>query len=391
MAIHRRTLLQQLGCGIAGSALIPSSEAAALAKMLAHPPADSASGSSATPAPDNPLLLNQNVNAYGPSPTALAELRANYSSVLRFPKQEAANLADTLVALHKIKNDQLILGCGSREVMSMAAKACLGPSRKLITALPTFKAISHCADEVSAETIAIPITRRSEHDLAATLAKVDSSTGLIYICNPNNPTGTITPRKDIEDFLQKLPRTVNVLIDEAYHGYPSSSDQYVSFINRPIDDDRVIVTRSFSKIYGLAGLRVGYGVGASATIKKLSAFALPQGVNVLAARAARAALGDTAYVKDCADRNMSERQELMNQVNARMLRAIDSLANFVMVNSGRQADEVIDHLKKHNVMVGPYFPSLPKYVRVTMGTSAQMGAFWRAFDLQPGHPMPMPM
>jgi histidinol-phosphate aminotransferase len=353
-------------------------------------PADADSTTHA-PASDNAVLLNHNVNAYGPSPMALTELRANYSSVLRFPKQEAGSLSEALVALHKIKSDQLVLGCGSREVMLMAARAYLGPGKKIITALPTFKAISRCADQVSAETIAVPITRRSEHDLPAMLAKVDSSTGLVYICNPNNPTGTITPRKDIDEFLQKLPRTVTVLIDEAYHGYPSSSDQYLSFIDKPVDDDRVIVTRSFSKIYGLAGLRVGYGVGAAAAIKKISAFALPEGVNALAARAARAALGDTAWVTDCADRNMSERQELMNQVNARMLRAIDSLANFVMVNSGRQADEVIDHLRKHNVLVGPFFPSLPKYIRVTMGTSAQMAAFWRAFDLQPGHPMPMPM
>jgi len=389
MSIHRRTLLQQLGFGLAGSALVPPSETAAVAKMLVDP-ADIASNTAA-PASDNPVLLNHNVNAYGPSPMALAELRANYSSVLRFPKQEAGALSESLAAAHKIKTDQLVLGCGSREVMSMAARAFLGSGKKLITAEPTFKAMSHFADEASAETITVPITRRSEHDLPAMLAKVDSSTGLIYICNPNNPTGTITPRKDIEEFLQKLPRTVNVLIDEAYHGYPSTSDQYVSFIDKPVDDDRVIVTRSFSKIYGLGGLRVGYGVGSAATIKKISGFALPQGVNVLAARAARAALGDAAYLKDCADRNMSERQELMNQVNARMLRAIDSVANFVMVNSGRQADEVIDHLRKHNVLVGPFFPSLPKYIRVTMGTSAQMAAFWRAFDMQPGHPMPMPM
>jgi histidinol-phosphate aminotransferase len=378
---------------MAGAALIPS-EAAALTRFLTDVDGDGISSSAAVDrplSPDNQVLLNQNVNAYGPSPMAIAELRANYASVLRFPKQEAGGLTESLATVHKVKTEQVVLGCGSREVMRMATRAYLAPGKKLITALPTFKAMSKFADEIPVETITVPITRRSEHDLESMLAKVDASTGLIYICNPNNPTGTITPRKDIEEFLNKLPRNVTVLIDEAYHGYPSTSDQYVSFIDKPVDDDRVIVTRSFSKIYGLAGLRVGYGVAAAGAAKKISAFAIPQGVNVLAARAAKAALTDSAYVKDSADRNMSERQELMNQVNARMLRAIDSVANFVMVNSGRNADEVIDHLKKHNVLVGPFFPSLPKYIRVSMGTSAQMATFWRAFDMQPGHPMPMPM
>src|ERR1700733_1762924 len=121
MSIHRRTLLQQLGFGLAGSALVPPSEAATLAKMLVDP-ADAASNTTA-PASDNPVLLNHNVNAYGPSPMALAELRANYSSVLRFPKQEAGALSESLAAAHKIKTDQLVLGCGSREGMSMAARA----------------------------------------------------------------------------------------------------------------------------------------------------------------------------------------------------------------------------------------------------------------------------
>src|SRR5436853_6442608 len=134
----------------------------------------------------------------------------------------------------------------------------------------------------------------------AMLARAESSsTGLVYICNPNNATGSLTRRQDIETFVRSLPRATYVLIDEAYHHYVSPSSDYASFIDRSLDDDRVIVARTFSKIYGLAGLRVGYAVAAPATARLLNAHRLPDNVNIIAAKAAITALGDTEYVREC--------------------------------------------------------------------------------------------
>jgi len=170
-----------------------------------------------------------------------------------------------------------------------------------------------------------------EHDTDAMLARADSSTGLVYICNPNNPTGTLTLRKSIESFISKLPADVMILIDEAYHHFVSATSSYRSFLDYPLDDPRVVVARTFSKIYGLAGLRLGYSVSSEAA-SSLSALRLQNGVTIVSAKAAITALEDSAYVRMAAKRNADDRQEFMNQVNARMLRAIDSHANFVLLN-----------------------------------------------------------
>jgi histidinol-phosphate aminotransferase len=201
--------------------------------------------------------------------------------------------------------------------------------------------------------------------------------------NPNNPTGTITPRKDIEAFIGKLPSDVIVLIDEAYHHFVTPNTAYESFLERHFDDPRIVVSRTFSKIYGLAGMRIGYAVATPELAKKLPAGFPNWSVSVVSARAASAALDDVDYVRLGIKRNTDDRQEFMNQVNARMLRAIDSQANFVMVNPMRPPDEVIEHLKKNHILIGPKYPVLDKYIRVSLGTPNEMQAFWRAWDLLP--------
>jgi histidinol-phosphate aminotransferase len=221
------------------------------------------------------------------------------------------------------------------------------------------------------------------------LARIDATTGLVYICNPNNPTGTLTRRRDLEAFIRELPETTVVVIDEAYHHYAGDSSDYASFIDRPINADRLIVTRSFSTIFGLAGLRVGYAVTAQQTARLLAAGRLPENVSVMAARAAVAALEDREHAQLSVVRNTDDRQEFFNQCHARMLRPIDSLANFVMVNTGGPAVEIIDHFRKHNVLIPPSMPGFDTYVRVSLGTQADMQEFWRVWDLLPRRQMSM--
>jgi histidinol-phosphate aminotransferase len=212
---------------------------------------------------------------------------------------------------------------------------------------------------------------------------------LVYICNPNNPTGSITPRKDLESFIRKLPAATRVLIDEAYHHYAGTSSAYASFIDRPVDDSRVIVTRTLSTIYGLAGLRLGYAIAASEPAQRLSSIRLPMDVSVLASRGGATALDDNEHVSLSAQRNANDRQEFYNQANARMLRVIDSHANFVMLNTGGPAEAAIDHLKKNSILVAPTIPSMAKYIRVSLGKPHEMLEFWRVWDLMPHRHMAM--
>ena len=344
----------------------------------------------------------------------------------RYPDVEAQALRRKIAGLHRVAPEQVVLGCGSGEILRAAIDALAGPGRKLVTALPTFESIGGWAERAGVEVVGVRVRRDYTLDLDAMLARIDAETRLVYICNPNNPTGRLTGRRDLEAFLRKLPATTVVLIDEAYHHYVGEFPDYASFIDRPFDsgdqrvaqgrpfdsgdqrvaqgrpfdsgdqrvaqgrpfDDRVIVTRTFSKIYGLAGLRVGYAVAAVPIARILAGHGLSDGVSVLAARAAVAALDDAGHVRTSVIRNTDDRQEFFNQATARMLR-LDSLTNFVMIDTGRPAVEVVEHFGKHGILVSGPVPAFDKDIRVSLGTPSEMREFWRVWDLMSGHKMSM--
>jgi len=335
------------------------------------------------------IRLNRNESAYGPSEKALEAIRSGFSSANRYPSSEYESLTESIALFHRVKPERIVLGAGSREVLRMAASAYLSCGKSLVIAAPTYDPIARFAEVQGAETKAIPLNKRHEHDLDSMLARIGSSTGLVYICNPNNPTGTITPRKDLEIFLSKVPSNTAVLIDEAYHEYLAKSSDYVSFIDSPISDERLIVVRTFSKIYGLAGLRVGYSVASPKAAQELRASRLQWGVSVLSAKAAAAALQDQEFVAGVAKHNRDDRQEFFNQSNARMLRWIDSQTNFVMLNAGLPPQQIVEHFQKNGILLGPLIPEMPKFVRCSLGTRPEMLEFWRAWDSLPPHPMAM--
>ncbi len=316
-------------------------------------------------------------------------MREGLTFANRFPDSESNVMLSRIASLHAVGPDQVIMGCGSTEILRMAAAAFLGPGKKLIMASPTFDVVAHYARTTGGQVLAVPLDKQFSHDLNGMLARTDASTGLVYICNPNNPTGSLTSRKDLETFINRLPVTTHVVIDEAYHHYVGGTSMYASFIDRPLDDSRVIVSRTFSKIFGLAGIRIGYAIAASQTARRLSSYRLLDGVNVVAARAAVAALEGAEHIRISVQRNADIRQEFFNQVIGRMLRAIDSHANFVMLNTGHPAEEVVEHFRKNNILVAHRFPSMDKYVRVSLGKPAEMLEFWRVWDLLPTHKMSM--
>jgi histidinol-phosphate aminotransferase len=386
MSVSRRTLLRNIGVGAVVGAAVPALRGLALA------PATEAAlwGNSAPAVPRaggsvevGPVLLYRNENPYGPSEKVLEVLRESAVVANRYPRTEYDTLTEKLAALHHVKREQIVLGCGSGEILCMAALTFLKSGKKLVQAAPTFPALGKLAQTAGIEVADVPLNKRYEHDLGAMLDRARSSTGLVYVVNPNNPTGSITPRKDIEAFVSKLPSDVTVLIDEAYHHFASPGASYESFLDRPLGDPRVIVCRTFSKIYGLAGMRIGYAVATPEIAKRLGAGFPGWSVSVVSARAASAALDDVDYVRLGIKRNTDDRQEFMNQVNARMLRAIDSQTNFVMVNPMRPPEEVVEHLKKNNILIGPVYPALSKYNRISLGTPGEMQLFWRAWDLMP--------
>ena len=328
------------------------------------------------------IRLNSNENAYGPSAKVVDAIRSAIGNANRYPWMEYSSLREKIAATHHITPDRVLLGCGSTEILRMAAFAFLGKGKQLILASPTFEAIEHYAHAVDSEVIAVPLHPTFAHDLDRMLASASPSATLVYICNPNNPTASLTPRKDLESFIAKLPATTLVVIDEAYHHYAGRSG-YTSFIDQSINDERVIVTRTFSKIYGLAGLRLGYAVASPKVVQQMRRFVTEDNINAMVTQSAAAALDDTDGIADFMQRNANDRQEFFNQAMARALKPIDSHANFVMMNTYHPAEDVIQHFRKNNILIGRRFPQMNTYIRVSLGRLEEMQAFWRTWDLLP--------
>jgi histidinol-phosphate aminotransferase len=332
---------------------------------------------------DGLIRLHSNENAYGPSSKVTEVIKSSMASANRYPRMEYNGLVERIAALHKVKPEQVLLGCGSTEILRVAACAFLGRDKQLIQASPTFEAFEHYAHAAGADVISVRLTPAFAHDLASMLAGVSASTTMVYICNPNNPTASLTPRRDLEVFIGRLPASTLVVIDEAYHHYAGLSGTYASFIDRPLDDERVIVTRTFSKVYGLAGLRLGYAVASPKIIQQMRKFATEDNINAIVTQAAGAALDDVDAVNEFIRRNTDDRQEFFNQAMARALKPIDSHANFVMMNTFHPAEEVIEHFRQNNILIGRRFPPMDTYIRISLGRPEEMRAFWRTWDMLP--------
>ena len=391
MNLNRRNLLKQLGAGITASSVLAPERASADS-------VECALDSKALPQHLEPIRLDHNENAYGASPKAITSIQESAKGTIRYPnsgpfvKTLADHHSETASgANHVIKPEQIVVGCGSSDVLRMAASAFLAPGASLITATPTCDLIAQYGRSRGATITEIPLRNDHAHDLQATLKHSNKSaaSGLIYMCNPNSPTGTLTTRQELEEFLAKVSPKFQVVIDEAYHHYAGGSGAYRSFIDRPSDNPRVIVTRTFSAAYGLAGARVGYAVASTSNAERMDREALPFALNRAGMFAALAALADREHIETCIDRNVNDRQEFMNQVNARMLRALDSHTNFVCLNVMRPAVEISAHYAKNDFVLAPLIPSMPNYLRISLGTPQEMRQFWHVWDLLGSHPMSM--
>jgi histidinol-phosphate aminotransferase len=378
MRTHRRDLFRQLGVALSSTAFLP---ALGEFSSLASQPLTDASASA------KPVRLDQNESPYGPCDKAKEVMRNAIADANRYPGQELDDLRAAIAALDGVRPDQVILGCGSGDLLRVTAETFLGPGKSLVMAVPTFDMLAEHARAMGAEVRTVPLTERYAHDLDAMLQCTDSTTGLIYLCNPNNPTGSLTPEADLESWFTRLPAGVSVLVDEAYHEFVPPASTYTSWVGRAASDPRLIVTRTLSQVYGMAGLRVGYAVAFPETSKLLAQRRLAMGVNIVAARAAAAALADQAYLKKIVDRVTDDRQEFYNQANARMLRSLDSVTNFVMLKTTRPGKEVAAELKARGILVVGGYPRFDDYIRVSLGSSEDMVQFWRAWDTFMPHGM----
>jgi histidinol-phosphate aminotransferase len=387
-SMNRRRFTQLFGAGAAYLATRPQ-------LSLANEPA--ATLSAGTSVRTRVVRLSSNENPYGPSRMALRAMTEAFGLAWRYPDEHTDTFIEMLAKLNNVNKDQILLGDGSGEILKLCAAAFTGPMSaeanreiklarptrgralsfkpgrgKLVVADPTFEAILNHATVNSAEVVKVSLDAKFAHDLPGMLAA--AAEGLVYICNPNNPTASITPKNDLRDFIAKCPRETMVLVDEAYFHYADSPD-YESVIPLVKQYPNLIVARTFSKIYGMAGLRCGYCIAQPEVIQRLRPHQTWDSVNIMALVAAIASLKDRSHVANGRRLN----GETKRYVSARLAKLgynhIPSQANFVMIDMKRPVQPVIAALRERGVQVGRLFPSLPNHLRVTIGKRDEMETF----------------
>jgi histidinol-phosphate aminotransferase len=338
------------------------------------------------PMPPGAIRLNFNENPYGPSPKARAALADCGPISNRYPDQAYRDVITALAQKFKVNPENIILGCGSTEILRAADDAFLDPTRNVVAAAPTFEAVLDYARVLNSNAVQIPLTPDHRHDLPKMAAACTSKTGVAYICNPNNPTGTIVTRDEFAAFVQSVPPTTLIIVDEAYYDF-ADDPRYTSAVEFIPAHPNVIVARTFSKIYGMAGMRLGYAVGSKVPIARLAAQLLQDNGNAAILQAALASLADNEHVASCRAQLNSTRQWLCAELTKDSRPFIPSQANFVMLDMGTDVKSIIEQFQSRNVFVGRRFAAMPNFLRVTIGTQPETESFLAALrEISPAKP-----
>jgi histidinol-phosphate aminotransferase len=337
------------------------------------------------PIPAGAIRLNYNENPYGPSPQALEAL-ANCGQIAnRYPDATHSQVKDALAQKFNVTPDNIALGCGSTEILRAADAAFLDSGKIVIAAEPTFEAVLEYARISRAQPVKIPLTPDHRHDLPKMAASCTSKTGVVYVCNPNNPTGTIVTRDEMAAFIQAVPPSTLILVDEAYYDF-ADDPHYASATEFIAKNPNVIVARTFSKIYGMAGMRLGYAIGAKEPIAQVSNQLTQDNGNAAVLAAALASLADTDHVASCRARLNDTRHWLCAELAKDSRAFIPSQANFLMIDVGADTQPFIDQFRARNIIVGRRFASMPNFLRVSVGTQPEMETLVAALrEIAPVH------
>lgn len=322
------------------------------------------------------VKLASNENPLGPSARALEAAARALMDSNRYPDGAAYTLRAKLAKKHGVGMDEVLLGAGSNEILDLAVRTFCTAEHHIVFAEPAFLVYRLAALASGVPFSAVPLTADLFHDLPAMAAAVKPETRIMFVANPNNPTGTYVGRAAVEKLLREVPPEVIIVMDEAYLEYADAPDYPDSLELRGLRE-RLLTCRTFSKIYGLASLRVGYGIARPALIDYMNRVRAPFNVSALAQAAAVAALDDEDHVQTARVLNRKERQRLSEALAAAGLSVAPSQANFVLVDVKRPARAVYDALLKKGVIVRP-FASLPTSLRVTVGTERENDRFLKA-------------
>ena len=366
MPVSRRHFVSALGLGGAGLLSPPlfggrGQEARAAAWLMA---------------PDVPaglIRLDSNENPNGPGARALEAIRAMFGEANRYPGDPERALVAAIAREHGVSEDNVMLGCGSSEILRMCVEAFVNTAQHLVTAGPTFELPATFAKTMGRPVVTVPVDARLRLDLDA-MAKTAGGAGLIFFCNPNNPTATVHGDTAVREFIERVRRdspATKILVDEAYHEYVDDPS-YRTAIPLALADPNVIVSRTFSKVYGMAGLRAGYAIVHADTARALRGWRLGSGVNVLALAAATASIGDREHVVLEQRRNREAKAFTRAFFEKAGYEVGASDTNFLMIDLRRDMRAVREACRKEGIAVGRPFPPLTTHLRISIGTMEEM-------------------
>jgi histidinol-phosphate aminotransferase len=323
----------------------------------------------------NVIKLASNENPFGCSPKVKQAIAEGLSEINLYPDGNATLLRESLARHYGLDPEQFVFGAGSNEIISFIAQLFLNPGDESIYPMPSFVWYNTAVRAVGAVPVKIPL-RDYTTDLDAIKSSITEKTKIIWICNPNNPTGTIITDKQQEEFLDSVPRNVVVVLDEAYYeyakgeGFPESVPLLKKYPN-------IIVLRTFSKAYGLAALRVGYGITSPEIVSYLNRIRPPFNVNTLAQKAAVAALEDQSFVSYAVSETKKGRLTLYEAFEKLGLKYIKSYTNFIWVETSYQSGEIFQKLLKKGVIIRPF---MDNWIRITVGTEEENRALIKSLE-----------
>jgi histidinol-phosphate aminotransferase len=323
------------------------------------------------------IKLASNENPLGVSPQALAAVSEASGQLARYPDGNGHKLKQALAARHGLDTGQITLGNGSNEILELVVRAFVSPEDEVVYSQHAFAIYALVTQAAGARGVEVP-ARDWGHDLDAMRSAITERTRLVFIANPNNPTGTWLRANELESFVQSLPEHVICLVDEAYSEYVELPD-YPDATQWVGKYDRLLVTRTFSKIFGLAGLRAGYGISSPALADLLNRVRQPFNMNSLALAAAEAALGDTRHLQYSIETNHKGMAQLIAAFDELGLAYIPSVGNFISVDVGRPGSDMYEALLRKGVIVRPVANyGMPNHLRVTVGAAQENKRFIEA-------------
>ena len=323
--------------------------------------------------------LSSNENPYGPSEKMLEAMNAawKYSNRYGYPD---GDIQEVIAAHHGVEPENILLGAGSGETLEVAGHAFLEHKEKVVGVTPTFRTVYGTATNIDADVIELPLNDDHTQNIdlmIETTRRNYRDVGLVYLCNPNNPTGMIVPASDVRRLLDGIPEDVTVLIDEAYHHF-IDDPRYETSVPYVLEGRNVLIARTFSKIYGMAGMRLGYGIAPVDLIQRMRPYSTGS-VNALVKWGGVAALQDTETEAWMKRTNRELRNRTVAELEEMGYECLPSECNFFMVKTGRPAPEVRSAFRERGVLVGRPFPPMDEFLRVSIGTESEMDRFMTAW------------